>query len=104
MTIVAAKICGADEIYKTGGVQSIAALHMEQNLYQKLIKLLDLEEAFVTIAKSIVSENTSIDMLAGPTELGIVADSTLIQIILRYDLISQAEHSSDTFCYVITTF
>ena len=50
-----------------------------------------------------VSNHTGIDMLAGPTELAIIADNTADPRIVALDLISQAEHSSDTFCYLITT-
>ncbi|MDH3780314.1 MAG: histidinol dehydrogenase, partial [Nitrosopumilus sp.] len=51
----------------------------------------------------LVSDQTGIDMLAGPTELGIVADNSANPKFIALDLISQAEHSSDTFCYLITT-
>jgi histidinol dehydrogenase len=59
--------------------------------------------SFVTTAKSLVSDITSIDMIAGPTELCIIADETTNPNYVVYDLFSQAEHSNDTFCYVITT-
>ncbi|MGI0064617.1 MAG: histidinol dehydrogenase, partial [Nitrosopumilaceae archaeon] len=58
---------------------------------------------FVSTAKSLVSEDVSIDMIAGPTELGIIADSTANPELISSDLISQAEHSADTFCFVLTT-
>jgi len=50
-----------------------------------------------------VSDQTSIDMIAGPTELGIIADSSADPELVAYDLVSQAEHSNDTMCFVITT-
>ena len=50
-----------------------------------------------------MSEQTSIDMIAGPTELGIIVDSSANPELVAYDLISQAEHSNDTMCFVITT-
>ena len=59
--------------------------------------------SFVTIAKSLINEITGIDMLAGPTELGIIADDSVNPKFVALDLISQSEHSSDTFCYLITT-
>lgn len=102
LTVVTAQICGADEIYRTGGVQSIAALAYGTKSIRKVDKIVGPGGAFVTAAKSIVSENTSIDMLAGPTELGIVADSSANPKFIALDLISQAEHSADTFCYLIT--
>jgi histidinol dehydrogenase len=103
LTIATADICGADEIYKTGGVQSIAALSFGTKSIPKVDKIVGPGGAFVTTAKSLVSDQTGIDMLAGPTELGIVADSSANPKFIALDLISQAEHSSDTFCYLITT-
>ena len=102
LTIVAADICGATEIYKTGGVQAIAALSFGTKSISKVDKIVGPGGAFVTLAKSSVSENTGIDMLAGPTELGIIADNSANTKFISLDLISQAEHSSDTFCYLIT--
>ncbi|MGB1665967.1 MAG: histidinol dehydrogenase [Nitrosopumilus sp.] len=102
LTIVAADICGATEIYKTGGVQAIAALSFGTKSISKVDKIVGPGGAFVTLAKSSVSENTGIDMLAGPTELGIIADNSANPEFIALDLISQAEHSSDTFCYLIT--
>ena len=103
LTIVAADICGANEIFKTGGVQSIAALSYGTKSISKVDKIVGPGGAFVTTAKSLVSKDTGIDMLAGPTELGIVADDSANPRLIALDLISQAEHSSDTFCYLITT-
>ena len=103
LTIVAANICGADEIYKTGGAQSIAALSYGTKTISKVDKIVGPGGSFVTTAKSLISDQTGIDMLAGPTELGIVADNSANPKLVALDLISQAEHSSDTFCYLITT-
>jgi histidinol dehydrogenase len=103
LTIVAADICGADEIYKTGGVQSIAALSFGTKSISKVDKIVGPGGAFVTAAKYAVSVQTGIDMLAGPTELGIIADNSANPKFIALDLISQAEHSGDTFCYFITT-
>jgi histidinol dehydrogenase len=102
LTIVAADICGATEIYKTGGAQAIAALSYGTKSILKVDKIVGPGGAFVTSAKSLVNDNTGIDMLAGPTELGIIADNSVNPEFLALDLISQAEHSSDTFCYLIT--
>jgi len=103
LTIVAADICGANEIYKTGGVQAIAALSFGTKSIPKVNKIVGPGGEFVTNAKSFVSDQTGIDMLAGPTELGIIADNFANPKFIALDLISQAEHSSDTFCYLITT-
>ena len=103
LTIVAADICGADEIYKTGGAQSIAALSYGTKTISKVDKIVGPGGSFVTTAKSLISDQTGIDMIAGPTELGIIADNSTNPKFVALDLISQAEHSSDTFCYLITT-
>src|SRR4029077_9126800 len=58
--------------------------------------------SFVTLAKSLVSETVSIDMIAGPTELAIIADLTANPDLIASDLISQAEHSPETMCCLIT--
>ena len=103
LTIVSADICGANEIYKTGGVQSIAALSFGTKSIPKVDKIVGPGGAFVTTAKSMISDQTGIDMLAGPTELGIIADNSANPKFVALDLISQSEHSNDTFCYLITT-
>ena len=102
LTVTAAKICGADEIYKTGGVQSIAALSYGTKSIPKVDKIIGPGGTFVTTAKFMISDHTGIDMLAGPTELGIIADNSANPKYVALDLISQAEHSNDTFCYLIT--
>ena len=102
MTITVAKKCGA-EIYKVGGAQAIGALAYGTKSIPKVDKIVGPGGKFVSIAKLIVSEQTSIDMIAGPTELGIIADSTSDPELVALDLISQAEHSDDTMCFVITT-
>jgi len=103
LTLVSADICGVDEIYKIGGAQAIAALSYGTNSIQPVDKIVGPGSSFVTTAKSIVSEDVSIDMIAGPTELGIIVDSTANPDLIASDLISQAEHSEDTFCFVLTT-
>ena len=103
MTISAAKFCGATEIYKVGGAQAIGALAYGTKSIPRVDKIVGPGGKFVSIAKAIVSEGTSIDMIAGPTELGILADSTADPQLVALDLISQAEHSNDTMCFVITT-
>jgi len=102
MTITVAQNCGA-EIYKVGGAQAIAALSYGTRSIPKVDKIVGPGGKFVSLAKAIVSEQTSIDMIAGPTELGIIVDSSANPELVAYDLISQAEHSNDTMCFVITT-
>ena len=101
MTITVAKKCGA-EIYKVGGAQAIGALAYGTKSIPKVDKIVGPGGKFVSIAKLIVSEQISIDMIAGPTELGIIADSTADPQLVALDFISQAEHSNDTMCFVIT--
>ena len=102
MTITVAEYAGA-EIYKVGGAQAIAALAYGTKSIPKVDKIVGPGGKFVSIAKAIVSEETSIDMIAGPTELGIIVDSSADSELVAYDLVSQAEHSNDTMCFVITT-
>jgi len=102
LTIAAAKMCGATEIYKAGGAQAIAALAYGTKSIPKVDKIVGPGGKFVSIAKSLVSDQTAIDMVAGPTELGIIADASSDPELVALDLISQAEHSKDTMCFVIT--
>jgi len=102
LTIVAAKKYGATEIYKIGGAQAIGALAYGTKSIPKVDKIVGPGGKFVSIAKSLVSDQTAIDMVAGPTELGIIADASSDPELIALDLISQAEHSRDTMCFVIT--
>src|SRR6267143_1354857 len=103
LTLVAGDICGIDEFYKTGGAQAIAALAYGTESIPKVDKIVGPGGSFVTLAKSFVSETVSIDMIAGPTELAIIADLTANPDLIASDLISQAEHSPETMCCLITT-
>ena len=102
LTIAAAKKCGATEIYKVGGAQAIGALAYGTKSIPKVDKIVGPGGKFVSIAKSLVNDQTAIDMVAGPTELGIIADESSDPELVAIDLISQAEHSKDTMCFVIT--
>jgi len=102
LTIAAAKKCGATEIYKVGGAQAIGALAYGTKSIPKVDKIVGPGGKFVSIAKSLVSDQTAIDMVAGPTELGIIANASSNPELVALDLISQAEHSKDTMCFVIT--
>jgi histidinol dehydrogenase len=103
LTLVAADICGIDEVYRVGGAQAVAALAYGTKTIKKVDKIVGPGGLFVNIAKSLVSKKTAIDMIAGPTELLIYADSTSDPKFVVRDLISQAEHSQDTICGVVTT-
>ena len=101
-TLVTCDICGVTEIYKTGGAQAIGALAFGTKSIKKVEKIVGPGGLFVSMAKALVSDLVSIDMIAGPTELGIIADGTADSNLIVNDLFSQAEHSVDTFCFVIT--
>lgn len=102
LTLVAADICGVNEFYKAG-VAGIAALAYGSKSVPKVDKIVGPGGLYVTIAKSLVSETVSIDMVAGPTELAIIADSSTDPNLVAVDLISQAEHGPASVCCLITT-
>lgn len=102
-TLVAADICGIDEVFRVGGVQAVAALAYGTKTISKVDKIVGPGGLFVNIAKFLVSNKIAIDMIAGPTELLIYADSKSDPKFVVKDLISQAEHSTDTICGVVTT-
>ena len=104
LTLVAADICGVNEFYKLGGAQAIAALSYGTETIKSVDKIVGPGGKFVTIAKSLISNNTAIDMIAGPTELGIIVDDTTNINFVASDIISQAEHDINTTCFVVTMF
>jgi len=103
LTLVAADMCGVNEFYKVGGAQAIAALAHGTKSIPRVDKIVGPGGPFVTMAKSLLSDIISIDMVAGPTELSIIGDSYTDPDLVALDLISQAEHSTDTMCGLITT-
>jgi histidinol dehydrogenase len=103
LTLVAADICGVNEFYKVGGAHGISALSFGTQAISKVSKIVGPGGIFVTIAKVLVSSKVSIDMIAGPTELLVYADSKSNPKLVALDLISQAEHSYDTLCGLVTT-
>lgn len=103
LTLVAADICGVQEIYKVGGAHGIAALAFGTKSIRKVDKIVGPGGIFVTTAKNMVSNKVAIDMIAGPTELLIFADSRSHPRLVALDLISQSEHSNDTLCGMVTT-
>lgn len=103
LTLIAADICGVDEFYKIGGAHGIGALTFGTHTIDKVNKIVGPGGIFVTIAKILASSRVSIDMIAGPTELLVYADSKADPKLVALDLISQAEHSYDTLCGLVTT-
>tara|TARA_B100000886_G_scaffold315282_1_gene253148 strand:- start:197 stop:1501 length:1305 start_codon:yes stop_codon:yes gene_type:complete len=90
--IYAAKKCGVKEIYKTGGAHSIAALTYGTKSFKKVDKIVGPGNAFVAAAKKEVFGEVGIDMIAGPSEVSIIADKYSNANWIASDLIAQAEH------------
>ena len=90
--IYAAKKCGVKEVYKTGGAQSIAALAYGTKIFKKVNKVVGPGNAFVATAKKEVFGEVGIDMIAGPSEVSIIADKYSNPDWIASDLIAQAEH------------
>ncbi len=90
--IYAAKKCGVKEIYKTGGAHSIAALTYGTKTFKKVDKIVGPGNAFVATAKKEVFGDVGIDMIAGPSEVSIIADKNSNSQWIASDLIAQAEH------------
>jgi histidinol dehydrogenase len=103
LTLVAANICGVDEFYKAGGAQGVAAIAYGTQSIKPVSKIVGPGGMFVTAAKLIASNRVSTDMVAGPTELLIYGDATAEPRLVVADLVSQAEHSEDTVCGLVTT-
>ena len=102
LTLAAADICGVDEFYKVGGAHGIAALAYGTESIKAVSKIVGPGGMYVTAAKLVASSTASTDMVAGPTELLVLADSTADARTVALDLVSQAEHSQDTVCGLVT--
>ena len=98
----AASVAGVDEIYKVGGAQAIAALAYGTESIPKVDKIVGPGNAFVAEAKKQVFGQVSIDMIAGPSEILIVADKGSSARILAADMLSQAEHDKMATAVLIT--
>ena len=101
--LVAADICGVNEIYKVGGAQAIAALAYGTDMIKPVRKIVGPGSKYVTMAKILVSKNVAIDMPAGPSEVLVLADETANPKFIAADMVSQAEHGSDSVAGLITT-
>ena len=100
--IYAAKKCGVKEIYKAGGAHSIAALTYGTKVFKKVNKIVGPGNAFVAAAKKEVFGEVGIDMVAGPSEVSIVADKNSNPDWIASDLIAQAEHDIFSQSILIT--
>ena len=100
--LAAAKIAGVTRIYKVGGAQAIAALAYGTESIAPVAKITGPGNAYVAAAKKVVSGDVGIDMIAGPSEVCVVADSTADPALVAIDLMAQAEHDPLAACYLVT--
>ena len=103
MTLVAANEAGADTIYKAGGAQAIGALAFGTESIKKVDKITGPGNIFVALAKKAVYGDVSIDSIAGPSEILVIADETANPRYVAADLLSQAEHDEMASAILITT-
>ncbi len=102
-TLVAADIAGVDEIYKVGGAQAIAAMAFGTESIPKVYKITGPGNIFVALAKKACFGFVSIDSIAGPSEILVLADETANPRFIAADLLSQAEHDEMASAILITT-
>lgn len=102
-TLVAANEAGADEIYKAGGAQAIGALAYGTESIPKVDKIVGPGNIFVALAKKAVYGHVSIDSIAGPSEILVLADDSANPRFVAADLLSQAEHDELASAILITT-
>ncbi len=100
--LAAAKIAGVDRIFKVGGAQAIAALAYGTESIPKVDKIVGPGNAYVAEAKKQVFGKVSIDMIAGPSEILVVADSESNPVFVAADLLSQAEHDRMASAVLVT--
>lgn len=99
-----AKLCGISKIFKVGGIQAIAAMTFGTQKIPKVFKIFGPGNQYVTAAKQLATKfNVAIDLPAGPSELLIAADETADPDFIASDLLSQAEHGSDSQVILVTT-
>ena len=102
-TLVAAKEAGADKVYKAGGAQAIAALAYGTESIPKVDKIVGPGNIYVALAKKAVYGHVSIDSVAGPSEILVLADETANPRYVAADLLSQAEHDELASAILVTT-
>jgi histidinol dehydrogenase len=102
-TLVAAKEAGADHIYKVGGAQAIAALAYGTESIPKVDKIVGPGNIYVALAKKAVYGHVSIDSIAGPSEVLVLADETANPRFVAADMLSQAEHDELASAILVTT-
>lgn len=102
MVLVAAHVCGISEIYKIGGAQAIAALANGTKTIPNVSMIVGPGNKYVAEAKRQVFGTVGIDMIAGPSEILVIADDTANAEWIAADLLSQAEHDADARCILVT--
>lgn len=102
-TLAAAAIAGADGVLAVGGAQAIGAFAYGAGAVPRCDAIVGPGNRFVTAAKQLVSGRVAIDMLAGPSELLIIADDSADPAIIAADLLAQAEHDTDAIPMLVTT-
>lgn len=103
VTLAAAHLAGATEVYKAGGAQAIAALAYGTETIQKVDKICGPGNIFVALAKKTVYGHVSIDSVAGPSEILVIADETANPRYVAADMLSQAEHDELASAILVTT-
>jgi len=101
-TLAAARLCGIKKIYRVGGAQAIAALAYGTGTIPRVDKIVGPGNVFVSMAKRFVAGDVGIDMIAGPSEILVVADQSSRPEFIAADLLSQAEHDEHARAIVIT--
>ncbi|HJD76018.1 MAG TPA: histidinol dehydrogenase [Bacteroides reticulotermitis] len=102
--LFAARLAGVNKIFKAGGVQAIAAMAYGTESIPKVYKIFGPGNQYVTAAKQLVSlRDVAIDMPAGPSEVEVLADASANPVFVAADLLSQAEHGSDSQAVLVTT-
>lgn len=101
-TLFAAKICGVKKIYKIGGAQAVAALAFGTEIVNKVDKICGPGNSYVAAAKKMLFGEVGIDMIAGPTDLTVIADKNANPSWAACDVLSQLEHGPDSRAFVIT--
>jgi len=103
LTLVALDIAGVTEIYQAGGAQAVAAMALGTESIKPVQKIVGPGNVYVTLAKMMLREHAEIDFPAGPSEIGIIADSTAHPKVVAADVLAQAEHDPNAACILITT-
>lgn len=103
VTLIAAHLAGATEVYKAGGAQAVAALAFGTESIPKVNKIVGPGNIFVALAKKTVYGHVSIDSIAGPSEILVLADDSANPRFIAADLLSQAEHDELASAILVTT-